>query len=59
MRTLQQNEVHAVSGAGVLTSVVKTGVQAGAALGQGFYSAAVIVGKPLVSGVVNVIKFLV
>jgi hypothetical protein len=59
MRQLQTQEVKSVSGAGLLTSAVKTGAQAGAALGTGLYNAGVIVGKPVVTGAINVIKFIV
>jgi hypothetical protein len=59
MRQLQTQEIKSVSGAGLLTSAIKTGAQAGAALGNGLYSAGVIVGKPLVTGAVNVLKFII
>jgi hypothetical protein len=59
MRALQTQEVKSVSGAGLLTSAVKTGAQAGAALGNGLVQAGVIVGKPLVTGAVNVLKFII
>ena len=59
MRQLQTQEVKSVSGAGLLTSAVKTGAQAGAAIGTGLVQAGTIVGKPLVTGAVNVIKFIV
>jgi hypothetical protein len=59
MRTLQQKEIQTVSGAGVLTSVLSTGVRAGAALGQGLWSATTIVAKPLISGTVSVLRFLI
>lgn len=59
MRQLQNQEVKSVSGAGLLTSAIKTGAQAGAAVGNGLLTAGVIVGKPLVKGAVNVIKFVI
>jgi hypothetical protein len=59
MRQLQTQEVKSVSGAGLLTSAIKTGAQAGAAVGNGLVTAGVIVGKPLVKGAVNVIKFVI
>lgn len=59
MRTLQTQEVKVVSGAGLLTSALTTGAQAGAAIGSGLLQAGVIVGKPLVTGTVNVLKFLI
>lgn len=59
MRQLQNQEVKAVSGAGILTNVVVTGAQAGGALLGGFVQAGVIVGKPLVTGTVNLFKFLI
>ena len=59
MRTLQTQEVKVVSGAGLITGVLKTGAQAGVAVGTGLYQAGVIVGKPLVTGTVNVLKFLI
>lgn len=59
MRTLQTQEVKVVSGAGLLTGILTTGAQAGAAVGTGLLQAGVIVGKPLVTGTVNVLKFLI
>jgi hypothetical protein len=59
MRTLQTQEVKVVSGAGLLTGVLTTTVQAGTAVGTGLFQAGVIVGKPLVTGTVNVLKFLI
>ena len=59
MRQLQTQEVKAVAGAGILTNVVTTGAQAGGALLGGIVQAGVIVGKPLVTGTVNVLKFLI
>ena len=59
MRQLQTQEVKFVSGAGLLTSAVKTGAQAGAALGSGLVQAGAIVGKPLVSGAVKLLKFII
>lgn len=59
MRTLQQTEIKAVSGAGVLTSVLSTGVRAGAALGQGLWSATTIVAKPVVSVTGSLLRILI
>jgi len=59
MRQLQSQEVKSVSGAGLLTGVVTTGAQAGGALLGGFVKAGVIVGKPLVTGTINLFKFLI
>jgi len=59
MRQLQTQEVKAVSGAGVLTSTVVTGAQAGKALLSGFTQAGTIVAKPLASATVSVLKFLI
>lgn len=59
MRQLQTQEVKTVSGAGVLTNVVTTGAQAGGALLSGFVQAGVIVGKPLLTGTINLFKFLI
>jgi hypothetical protein len=59
MRTLQTQEVKVVSGAGLLTSIVKTGAQAGVAVGTGLYQGGVIVVKPIATGTVNVLKFLI
>jgi hypothetical protein len=66
MRTLQTQEVQAVSGAGLLTSTVKTGAEAGAVAGQGLVAAAkglasagAILSKPLVSALVTAAKFLI
>jgi hypothetical protein len=59
MRALQTQEVKSVSGAGLLISAVKTGAQAGAAVGNGLVQAGVIVGKPLVTTTVNVLKFII
>jgi hypothetical protein len=59
MRQLQAQEVKSVAGAGILTNVVTTGAQAGGALLSGIGQAAVIVGKPLVTGTINLFKFLI
>ena len=59
MRTLQTQEVKVVSGAGLLTGIVKTGAQAGAAIGSGLYQGGVIVVKPIATGAFNVLKFLI
>ena len=59
MRTLQTQEVKSVSGAGLLTGIVKTGAQAGVAVGKGLYQGGVIVVKPIATGTVNVLKFLI
>lgn len=59
MRTLQTQEVKTVSGAGVLTNVVDTTVAAGTAAGTGLVQAGVILGKPVATGIVNVLKFLI
>jgi hypothetical protein len=59
MRTLQQTEIKAVSGAGVLTSVLSTGIRAGAALGQGLYSATTIVVRPVASAAGSLLRFLI
>jgi hypothetical protein len=59
MRQLQTQEVKAVSGAGVLGSVLGTTVQAGGALLGGIVQAGTIVGTPLLTGTINVIKFLI
>jgi len=59
MRQLQIQEIKSVAGAGILTSTVSTGVQAGKALVSGMVSAGTIVAKPLVSLGTSVIKILV
>lgn len=59
MRQLQTQEVKAVSGAGILTSVVTTGAQAGGALLGGFVSAGAIVAKPLVQVGTAIFKVLI
>jgi hypothetical protein len=59
MRQLQTQEIKSVAGAGILTSTVSTGVQAGKALVSGMVSAGAIVAKPLVSLGTSVIKILV
>jgi hypothetical protein len=66
MRQLQNNEINAVSGAGLLTSAVKTGAQAGAAAGQGLvaagkglFQAGSILAAPLVAGGKAVIRILI
>jgi hypothetical protein len=59
MRQLQTNEIQAVSGAGILTNVFKTGAQAGGALLGGFFQAGTIVAKPVITGTVNFFKFLI
>ncbi len=59
MRQLQAQEVKAVSGAGILTTTVVTGAQAGAALLGGFVSAGTIVAKPLISVGTAIFKVLI
>ena len=70
MRQLQAQEVKAVSGAGLLTSTITTGAQAGVAAGTGLVQggkvvagglvqAGTIVGKPLASATVSVLRFLI
>lgn len=59
MRTLQQTDIKSVSGAGVLTSVLSTTVRAGAAVGKGLFEAGTIVVKPVVSGTLSVLRFLI
>jgi len=59
MRTLQTQEVKSVSGAGLLTGLLTTGAQAGAAVGSGLYQGGLIVVKPIATGTVNVLKFLI
>lgn len=59
MRTLQQTEIKAVSGAGVLTSVLSTGVRAGAAVGKGLVTATTIVVRPVASAAGSVLRFLI
>ncbi len=70
MRQISTQEIQHVSGGGLLTSVltgtVKTGIAAGTALGTGFLAlgtgtlqAGVIVFKPVVTGFVKAIKFLI
>ncbi|RTL31782.1 MAG: hypothetical protein EKK47_06845 [Burkholderiales bacterium] len=58
MRQLQTQEVKAVSGAGLLGGILNTGAQAGAAIGNGLLTGGAIVIKPVVTGTVNVLKFL-
>jgi hypothetical protein len=59
MRQLQSQEVKSVAGAGILTSTLVTGSQAGAALVGGLASAGTIVAKPLISLGTTVFKILV
>lgn len=70
MRELHTQEIQSVAGAGLLTNVVvgtvQTAAQAGAAAGQGLLAAGeglatagAIVAKPLVTGTVNLLKFLI
>jgi hypothetical protein len=70
MRTINTQEVQAVSGAGLLTSglikTTKVAVAAGTAVGTGLVAAgtglatgAAIVAKPVATGAYNVIKFLI
>jgi hypothetical protein len=59
MRQLQSQEVKSVAGAGILTSTLVTGYQAGAALVGGLASAGTIVAKPLISLGTTVFKILV
>ncbi|MFT3858836.1 MAG: hypothetical protein QM742_18610 [Aquabacterium sp.] len=59
MRTLQQTEIKTVSGAGILTSVVTTGVRATAALGKGMVEAGTIVARPLISTTSQVIRIII
>jgi hypothetical protein len=66
MREINQTEVQAVAGAGLLINTTKTVIAAGSAAGsglvaagQGLFAAGSILTKPLVTGTVNVIKFLI
>ncbi len=59
MQQLNQKQVQQVAGAGILTSVVKTGAQAGVAVGSGLYNAGVIVGTPLVKTTSSLLKVLI
>jgi hypothetical protein len=70
MRQLQTQEIQNVSGAGLLTNVVKatasTAVAAGTAAGTGLVAAGtglaqagVIVAKPVVTGAVKTFKWLI
>ncbi len=59
MRTLQKTEVASVSGAGLITSTLSTGIRAGAAVGKGLVQAGAIVARPVVSATTSVLKFLI
>ena len=59
MQQLNQKQVQQVAGAGILTTTVKTGAQAGAALATGLYNAGVIVGTPLVKTGSALLKVLI
>jgi hypothetical protein len=70
MRQLQTQEVLAVSGAGLLTGALSTGVQAGVAAGTGLAQggkvvvgglaqAGTIVAKPLAATTVRLLGFLI
>ncbi len=70
MRTLHNTEIQTVSGAGLLTNVVKatatTAVAAGTAAGTGLVAAGTglvtagaIVAKPVVTGTVKTFKWLI
>ncbi len=66
MRTLNQQEVQSVAGAGILTTTLSTTVQAGKALGTGVValgsaaaSAGKIVATPLLKVGVSVFKILI
>jgi hypothetical protein len=59
MRTLQTQEIKSVAGAGILTSTLSTGFQAGSALLKGVATAGTLVAKPLVNVGVKVIKILI
>jgi len=59
MQQLNQKQVQQVAGAGILTNTVKTGAQAGVALGTGLYNAGVIVGTPVVKATTSILKVLI
>jgi len=59
MRTLQTQEVKAVSGAGIITSTLGTGLAAGKAVVGGMVQAGAIVAAPVVKVGTAVIKILV
>ncbi|MEY2842716.1 MAG: hypothetical protein RI920_753 [Pseudomonadota bacterium] len=59
MRQLQTQEIKSVAGAGILSSTLSTGYQAGSALLRGVTTAGAIVAKPLVNVGVKVIKVLI
>lgn len=70
MRTLHTTEVQSVSGAGLLTGLIKgtatTAVAAGTAAGQGLLAAGTglaqagaIIAKPVATGAIRTIKWLI
>jgi hypothetical protein len=59
MQQLNAKQVQQVAGAGILTTTVKTGAQAGAALATGLYNAGVIAGTPVVKATTTVLKVLI
>jgi hypothetical protein len=59
MRQLQTREIKSVAGAGILSTTLSTGYQAGSALVRGMTAAGTIVAKPLVNVGVKVIKILI
>jgi hypothetical protein len=59
MRTLHTQEIKSVAGAGILSTTLSTGYQAGSALVRGMATAGTIVAKPLVNVGVKVIKILI
>mgnify|MGYP003351527538 CR=1 FL=1 len=59
MRTLQTQEVKAVSGAGIITTTLGTGLAAGKAVVGGMVQAGAIVAAPVVKAGTAVIKILV
>ena len=59
MRTLQTQEVKAVSGAGLITATLGTGLSAGKALVGGMVQAGTIVATPVVKVGTGVLKALI
>jgi hypothetical protein len=59
MRQLQTQEIKSVAGAGILTSTLSTGYQAGSALVRGMATAGTIVAKPVVKLGTAVFKILI
>lgn len=59
MRQLNQNEVKTVAGAGLLTNALSTTIAASSAVGTGLITGGTILFTPVLTGAVNLLKFII